>query len=118
MSKHRYDRLTTDVCNYDYVCIGDEIFVSNTYQLEHCLKNKELQRKIVFKGIRKMLDEKLNNFVVFSITADFDKKTMDILLNKESAEKTLDQDLVEALQEEDYDRCCIIRDFLTELKKF
>lgn len=116
MSKHRYDRLISDICNYDYVNIGDEIFVANVNQLEHCLKNKDLQRKIVFKGIRKLIDDSINQFTIFSIIADHEKKTLEILLNKESAILTLEKDLEEALVEEDYDRCIVIRDFLKELK--
>lgn len=115
-NKHRYDRLISDVCNYDYVNIGDEIFVANVNQFEHCLKNKDLQRTIVFKGIRKLIDNNLNQFTVFSIIADHEKKTLEILLNEESATLTLELDLKEALLEENYDRCVIIRDFLKEIK--
>lgn len=115
-NKHRYDRLISDVCNYDYVNIGDEIFVTNVSQFEHCLKNKDLQRTIVFKGIRKLIDNNLNQFTVFSIVADHEKKTLEILLNLESATLTLEKDLEESLLEENYDRCVIIRDFLKEIK--
>lgn len=115
-NKHRYDRLISDVCNYDYVNIGDEIFVNDVTQFEHCLKNKDLQRTIVFKGIRKLIDNNLNQFMIFSIIADHEKKTLEILLNEESAILTLELDLKEAILEENYDRCIIIRDFLKEIK--
>lgn len=115
-NKHRYDRLISNVCNYDYVNIGDEIFVDNVNEFEHCLKNKDLQRTIVFKGIRKLIDNNLNQFTVFSIVADYEKKTLDIILNEESATLTLESDLKEALLEENYNRCVIIRDFLKEIK--
>lgn len=116
INKHRYDRLISDVCNYDYVNIGDEIFVNDVNQFEHCLKNKDLQRIIVFKGIRKLIDENLNQFTVFSIVANHEKKTLEILINKESAIQTLELDLKESLLEENYDRCVIVRDLLKELK--
>lgn len=114
-NKHRYDRLTLDVCNYDQVAIGDEIYVTSFSQFEHCLQNKDLQRKIVFKGIRKLIDDNLNQFTVFSIVATHENKTLEILLNSESATLTLEEDLKESLKEENYDRCVIIRDLLKDL---